>query len=281
MAIGHRIRGDSIGRSGDEADKNLALWRRQLAGKLDDRIQRAVSELREIVRLPIVSCAGREQWIESLLPLNIGLRTQMLAVGLAEITQRSDESLGRRDRTGVKNRQYHDFLPVNAFRKEGQRRRLAQHHPDVELLRRRVYELTVLSQNLARLAERKNHQTGQYFRTDRKKLKFKLRHHAKIAASTADRPEEVSVLVCARPYFLTLRRDHIDGDEIVDRHAVFPGQPAKAATERQSGNPGGRIYSHRRRKTMRLGDLIQIRERRSRLYVGALFFCIDADAFHV
>src|SRR6476646_8857320 len=281
MAISHRIRCDSIGRTRNQADKNLALWRGQLASKLDNTIQRAVRELCEIVRLPIVSCAGREQRIESLLPLNIGLRTDMLAVSCAEIAQWSDEPLGFRDWTGVKNRQYHDLLAVNVFRKKRQRRGLAQHRPDVELVRRRVYELTVLSQNLVRLTEGKNHQAGKNLRTDRKKFEFKLRHHAEIAASATDRPKEISVLGCARPYFLTVHRSQVGGDEIVDGHAIRASKPAKAATERQSGDTCGRINSHRCRETMRHGRLIEIRERRSRLHEGTPFSGIDADALHL
>src|SRR5689334_10425529 len=231
MAISHRIRCDSIGCPPNQADKNLALWRGQLASKLADGIQYAIGKLCEVVRLPVVSCAGREQRIESLLPLNIGLRTDMLAESCAEIAQWSDEPLGFRDWTGVKNRQHDDFFSVNFLGKKRQRRSLAQYRPDVELFRRRVYEFTILSKNLFCLAEGKHHQAGKNLRTDRKKLEFKLCHHAKIAAAATDCPKEIFVLGCARPYFLTVHRNHVDGDEVVDGHAILASQPAEASAQ--------------------------------------------------
>src|SRR5689334_14715228 len=231
MAISHRIRCDSIGCPPNQADKNLALWRGQLASKLADGIQYAIGKLCEVVRLPVVSCAGREQRIESLLPLNIGLRTDMLAVSCAEIAQWSDEPLGFRHWTGVKNRQYHDFFSVNFLGKKRQRRGLAQYRPDVELFRRGLYEFTILSKNLFRLAEGKHHQAGKNLRTDRKKLEFKLCHHAKIAASATDCPEKIRIFVLTCSYLLAIGRNHVDGDEVVDGHAILASQPAKAAAQ--------------------------------------------------
>src|ERR1051325_9043364 len=145
----------------------------------------------------------------------------MLAVGFAESAQRSDKFLCFRHRAGVKDRHHNHFLAVNILRKKGQWRSLAQHDPDVEFLRRRIYELTILVKDFFCLAERKNDQAGKYFRTHGKKLELKLGDNAEISPAPANRPEQIRAVGFARSYFPTLGRDHVDGDEIVDRHAVF------------------------------------------------------------
>src|SRR5215471_15657370 len=64
VTIGHRVSGDAVRRAG---------------GKLG-----------EIMGLPVVSRAWRQQRVEGLLPLNVGLSADMLAESRAESTQRSD-----------------------------------------------------------------------------------------------------------------------------------------------------------------------------------------------
>ncbi len=68
VRIGHSLGRHAIGSAGDMTDEDLALRRGQFAGVLDDRIDGAVAELGEIMRFPIISGAGSEQRIESLLP---------------------------------------------------------------------------------------------------------------------------------------------------------------------------------------------------------------------
>src|SRR4030095_4819810 len=165
----------------------------------------------------------------------------MLAVRLAESAHWSDEFLCFRHRARVKDRQHNDFLAVNVFRKKRQWRSLAQHDPDIEFLRGRFYELTILFKDLIRLAERKDDQAGKYFRTHGKKLEFKLSDNAKIPASPTKRPEQFWVVRFTRSYFPALGRDHVDRDEVVDRHPVLAREPAEAAAERQAGNTRPRI----------------------------------------
>ena len=71
VRVSRRVGRHTIGRAGDMADENLALGRGQLAGVFDDRIERAVADLSEVMRFPIISSSGREQGIEDFLPLSI------------------------------------------------------------------------------------------------------------------------------------------------------------------------------------------------------------------
>src|SRR4029450_12828958 len=90
LTIGHCVSGDAVRRTGNQSDENLALRGGELPGELDNGIQRSVGKLREIMRLPIVSRARRQQRVKGLLPLNVGLRADMLAESCAESAQRSD-----------------------------------------------------------------------------------------------------------------------------------------------------------------------------------------------
>src|SRR5262245_47818639 len=193
MTVSHGVWADPIRHAGNQPYENFALWRWQLAGERDNRIHRSVGEFCEVMRLPIVSRARREQRVKGLLPRDVRLRTEMLAVRLTESAHWSDEFLRFRRGAGVEDRQQNDFLAVNVFGKKGQRRCFAQHDPDIEFLRRRFYELTIFIEDLFGLAERKDDQAGKYFRTHGKELEFKLSDDAKIPASATKRPEQIRV----------------------------------------------------------------------------------------
>ena len=88
-----------------------------------------------------------------------------------------------------------------------------------------------LVQYLLCLVERKNDQAGDYFGTHGEKLEFELGDDAKISPAAANRPEKIRIFVFTCSYFLAFGGDQVDGDEIVDGHAVFASQPAEAAAQ--------------------------------------------------
>ena len=63
------------------------------------------------------------------------------------------------------------------------------------------------------------------------------RHDPEVAATAAYRPEQVGVLVLARPYELALGGDDVDGEQLVDREPVLARDPADPAAEGQPGQP--------------------------------------------
>src|SRR4029453_6426244 len=87
---------------------------------------------------------------------------------------------------------------------KGQWRRLAQHCPDIELLGRRIYKLTILGQYLLCLVERKNDQAGDDLGSHREKSEFELGDDTKISAAAANRPEKIPVFAFTGSYFFTL-----------------------------------------------------------------------------
>ena len=98
--IGEVVGAENVlgGLTAQGAHEDLALRRWELASILDDRVDDAVAQLREVVRLPVVARAGREQGVERLLPSLVGLWTDVFPKDGPKRAQRLDQtgSIGRR-----------------------------------------------------------------------------------------------------------------------------------------------------------------------------------------
>ena len=75
--------GNVVGDPGEETEENLTMSRGELAGVLNDCVQRTIADLGEIVRFPVVPRAGCKQWIKRLLPLGVGHSPDMLFDGIS------------------------------------------------------------------------------------------------------------------------------------------------------------------------------------------------------
>jgi hypothetical protein len=69
-------------------------------------------------------------------------------------------------------------------------------------------------------------------------LELELRDHAKVAASPAQGPEEIWVLVSAGANRLTRGRHHLRTAQAVNREAVPAHQVPDAAAQREPGDAG-------------------------------------------
>src|SRR3974377_2138660 len=85
-------------------------------------------------------------------------------------------------------------------------------------------------------------------------------HHAEVAATTPQCPEEVRILLLARPHPLCAGEDGGE-EEIVDGQSEFARGPAKAATEREASNTGCRVDAKRRGEGECLRFLVEVGER--------------------
>jgi hypothetical protein len=112
------VRSDPIGGAGNMTDEDLALRRGQFAGVLDYRIYRAVADLGEVVRFPIIPGAGSEQRIESFLPFCIGLGSDMLPVGISESTKLINQPLAFCCLACAKDWQNDNLLAMDILRKK-------------------------------------------------------------------------------------------------------------------------------------------------------------------
>ena len=90
-------------------------------------------------------------------------------------------------------------------------------------------------------------------------------HDAEVAAAAADRPEEVRVLVGARPQQLAVGGDDVGGEQVVAGQAVLAVEPADAATSVRPAMPVDRDCPERSRQTERLRGAVEVGQQQSRL----------------
>ena len=121
----------------------------------------------------------------------------------------STQLLAFRNRARVKNRQDDDLPAVNALWEKRQRRRLAQHDPDVEILGCCAGELAIAGEDLLRLCKREDDQPGKYLGTHGMEGEFEFGDDAEITAAAAQRPEKLRVVLLTRPKPFTVRSHHL------------------------------------------------------------------------
>ena len=281
VRVGGRVRGDSGRRGPDRAKEDLALRRRQGPDVLDQGVEQAVGERREVVRLPVVACAGRQQRVERLLPRRVRLHADVLAQHRAERPQRIDQRLALRRLAGVADCEREDLRVLYRFRQEGQRWCLARDYPHGELVGCRLHEVAVLLQHRLRLIDSEDDEATQQVWTHRMEAELEPRHHAEVPAPATKRPEEVGVLRRACPDDLSVRCDHLRGFEVVDRHAVLAAQPPEAPAEREAGDAGRGVDPQRHGEAMSLRRCIEVTQRRARLHRGAAGRGVDANRPHL
>ena len=103
---------------------------------------------------------------------------------------------------------------------------------------------------------------GEDLRAERVRAERERRDDTEVAAAAAQAPEQVRVLLGARPDALARREDDVRLDEVVDGQPVSAGEPADAAAEREARDPGPRHHPDRHGQPERLGRAIDVRERR-------------------
>ena len=107
----------------------------------------------------------------------------------------------------------------------------------------------------------------------------KLVTAAEVAAASAQRPEEVGVLVGGGPHDAAVGQHDLGCQQRVDREAVVAHQPADAAAERQAADAGVRDLARRHGQAVLLRGRVDLaraarRRRRARVAVSG----IDLDA---
>src|SRR6185503_7307371 len=88
-------------------------------------------------------------------------------------------------------------------------------------------------EHLADRGGRVDADAAMQLRSKRMKPELERRHDPEVPARSSDTPEQVRLLGLAGPDQATVRRDELDGPQVVDRQSELPLQPADAATERE------------------------------------------------
>jgi hypothetical protein len=104
--------------------------------------------------------------------------------------------------------------------------------------------------------------------------------HPEVAAPSTQRPEEVLVLVSARPNLASVGEDDLGRDKVVDRHPVAAALVGHAATQRQPRDPGLGDDPARGGEAVGRGDVVDIGPGRAALYVDGAPRLADPDRSH-
>ncbi len=166
------------------------------------------------------------------------------------------------------------------FGQEGQRRRLAQHRPHAQLVRRAGGEVAPCTQHLAGLREGVDDQPGVDLRADRMQPELERGRHAEVAAAAAQGPEQLGLRSGRDLAQRAVGRHQAHAQQVVDGEAVLARQPAEAAAEREAGDAGGGIDSQRCGEAMRLRFAIEVGQQRARLDPRSALRRVDADLAH-
>ena len=103
---------------------------------------------------------------------------------------------------------------------------------------------------------------------------------AEVAATAAQPPEELGVLVRSGPDHVAVGGDHLEGLDVVAGQAVLPGEPAHAAAEGEPADPGVRDVAGRGGEPMRLRGLVEGAEQRAALDPRPASVRIDPHGGH-
>ena len=169
---------------------------------------------------------------------------------------------------------------MHRLRQEGQRRRLAQHHPAAEFVRVLRSDLAIALQELPRAFERMHNQPRQDCGPDFVQAEFERRHHAEIAAAAAYGPEQFCIFIRTGVFQFTGGRHDVGRDQVVHGHAVFPAQPPEAAAQCQAGHAGRRVDAEWGSESEGLCLLVELAKQDAGLDPRGLARGIDAHRFH-
>jgi hypothetical protein len=101
-----------------------------------------------------------------------------------------------------------------------------------------------------------------------------------VGAGDADRPEQVGVLVTARPADPAVGRHDLDLEQAVDRPAEAPGQVAEASAEREAGDAYLGEEPQHGRQPVFLRRTIDVPEQAASSHVGDARSAVDDDLAH-
>ena len=108
----------------------------------------------------------------------------------------------------------------------------------------------------------------------------KARHHAEVAASALERPEQIRMLARRHLEDLAGCGDDLEGLEVVARQAVLARQPPDAAAERESGDAGLGHDAGRDGEPVRSGGGVDVAQQAAALDMHESVLHVDLDAAH-
>ena len=118
-------------------------------------------------------------------------------------------------------------------------------------------------------------------RSDLVEAVFERRDHAEVAATAAERPEQVAVFMATGVNESAIGKHDVGTEQVVDGHPELAFEPSKAAAKRQAGDARVANRAARGRQSERLRLPIELGPAQSRFRAHGLCHRIDSHPFHV
>jgi hypothetical protein len=109
-----------------------------------------------------------------------------------------------------------------------------------DLVRRGVGVVAPGAHHLACAHERPEREAGEHTGAELVQLELELGDDAEVAAAAADAPQQVGVLLGARPHDGSVGEHDLGREEVVAGQAVLRRRPAVASAGGEAADPGGR-----------------------------------------
>src|SRR6516225_4041356 len=164
-------------------DENLTFRPRKFRHRVEENVDGFVRQIHEVMTLPVIAGAGRQQRVESLLPTDKWCRTNDVSNGLADRTQFGHRLLALFNIAAVAHRENEYFAPVPLRRQKRQGRSLTHDHPAGQLIRSRSGYSPVFLKHRCGVVEWMDYKSGQYLRTELVKPELECGDNAEVSAT--------------------------------------------------------------------------------------------------
>ena len=149
-----------------------------------------------------------------------------------------------------------------------------------QLVGPRFHELAIALGQLCRPLDRVDDRAMGHRPLEGMQEELERRHDPEVRAGSAHAPEELGMLVLARPHDLAVGGDELDREQVVDRQAELALQPAHPAAERQAGHSRVGDDTDRADEPVRLRRVVELGEQRAAAHAGGPPLRIDRGATH-
>ena len=254
------------------------MHRRQAHRVLDVRRDRLVRQLVHVVGLPVPLVPRRVQRVERALQRRVGHRRHAVECR-AELARRRQVRGRLVGRAEVAPDDPAHLLQVQRGRERRRGRHGEEREEAVDGLRGAPYVPVEEAQDVARAVQGPQHRSGDHG-VDRRRLEVHGGHDAEVAATAAEPPEQVGVLLLAGGDDRAVGQDDLGGAQVVDGEAAASREVPEAAAEREPGDAGGADDPAGHGEAERMRGVIELGQRRAALDAYAPRRRLHVDAVH-